>query len=154
MYGDEIRGIFKSAMWVSLILFEIIVIVLSNNLSDLMRGHEAAVLVLGIIIGTVLNGIIHLFWACLSEMFEDIAYNAAVNEKILSALERQRMESAGDETHGKPNVQPTYGEKRIRSISERMSESDSPEKKTWTCPACGTVNPSNTTFCKDCGRYK
>lgn len=167
--GDSWRVTFKRSMWVSVIVFEIVAIILTVWLSKLMVQWEwipsdggSVIVVIGLIVGTILNETIHALWACAAYMFEDIARNRAANERIAELLEIQEKRISGESDKespavvNRPAVKQTSGAGRIRSVSERIAQNDKPNSAPaeWECPECGRINPMTSSFCKDCGRYK
>lgn len=167
--GDSWRVTFKRSMWVSVVLFEIAAIVLSIWFSNIAAAWhwvsgdgKAVFVVIGIIIGTILNEMVHALWACAAYMFEDIARNRAASERIAELLEIQENRLSGEEP-GKASavanrvaVKQTSNSGRIRSVSERIAQNDKSDNAPaeWACPECGRLNPMTASFCKDCGRYK
>lgn len=120
------------------------------------EGERTGVLVIGIIIGTVLNECFHSLWACLVYMFDDIARNRVSNERILELLEKQysrQVVASSGYSDG--------SEKKILSVTQRIAVNHNPESAPkelecpeWKCPECGRMNPIIASFCKDCGHYK
>ena len=160
--GDTWRTVFKRTMWFSVVIFEIVMIILSNLLSNLTvmlrlvtERQSTVVLVIGIILGTVLNECFHSLWACLAYMFDDIARNRASNEYILELLEKQ-YSPEDDSQVAAPSGYSDGSEKKILSVTQRIAVNQNSENtpKEWECPECGRMNPMTASFCKDCGRYK
>lgn len=167
--GDSWRVTFKRSMWVSVIVFEIVAIILTVWLSKLMVQWEwipsdggSVIVVIGLIVGTIMNETIHALWACAAYMFEDIARNRAANERIAELLEIQEKRISGEADNessdvvNRPAVKQTSDTSRIRSVSERIAQNDKSNSAPaeWECPECGRINPLTASFCKDCGRYK
>ena len=167
--GDSWRVTFKRSMWVSVIVFEIVAIILTVWLSKKMvqwgwipSDGGSVIVVIGLIVGTIMNETIHALWACAAYMFEDIARNRAANERIAELLEMQENRISGEETGNAPakvnipSVKQTSDSGRIRSVSERIAQNgkNNSAPAEWECPECGRINPTTTSFCKDCGHYK
>lgn len=160
--GDTWRTVFKRTMWFSVVIFEIVMIILSNLLSNLgvtlrlvTERQSTVVLVIGIILGTVLNECFHSLWACLAYMFDDIARNRASNERILELLEKQYSPEDDSQVAASSGYSDN-SEKKILSVTQRIAVNHNSENtpKEWECPECGRMNPMTASFCKDCGRYK
>ena len=161
--GETWRAIFKRTIWVSVVIFEIVMIILANWLSNIMvlwrwitEDQSAVVLVGGIILGTILNEGIHSLWACLSYMFEDIAESRASNSQILELLKKQNFSEEDETVITAPTVYSDDKGSKIRSVSQRITENESSKNvpSQWECPECGRMNPMTASFCKDCGHYK
>ena len=162
--GDSWRSTFKNTMWVSVVIFEVVMIIFVVTFSvPLARsmfhdvGAQPVVIVLGIILVTLLNEIIHSAWACIAYMFDDIARSRRANEELLEYV----MKLNGDEKEKEQGLLGTLisalrtdnGEepqKRIRPIEERSSVA----AERWACKKCGCINSVTSSFCKDCGEYK
>ena len=41
-----------------------------------------------------------------------------------------------------------------RSLSKMSSSLDNVDGEPWECTNCGSKNPPNQLFCRDCGKYK
>ncbi len=167
--GDGWRVTFKRSMWGSVVLFEIAAIVLSISFSDgvaarfgVSEDGKVVFVVIGIIIGTILNEMVHALWACAAYMFEDIARNREASERIAELLEIQENRLSGEESVESPAVvnipavKQTSDADRIRSVSERIAQNDKADSAPaeWECPKCGRINPMSVSYCKHCGRYK
>lgn len=167
--GDSWRVTFKRSMWVSIIVFEIVAIILTVWLSKKMVQWEwipsdggSVIIVIGLIVGTILNETIHALWACAAYMFEDIARTRAANERIAELFEIQEKRISGESDKespavvNRPAVKQTSDAGRIRSVSERIAQNGKNDNTPaeWECPECGRINPMTSSFCKDCGRYK
>ncbi|MDY4587627.1 MAG: zinc ribbon domain-containing protein [Oscillospiraceae bacterium] len=161
--GDSWRSTFKNTMWVSVVVFEVLLIILLVSFSrDIAYNwfHEprlrSVIIVVGIIVLTLLNEIIHSAWACIAYMFEDIARGRKANEEMLELLKQQNQEKTENaEEQNKPIVYAvSTGENKkvYRPVSERVKEPSVSDK--WECPECGFMNPMASAFCKDCGHYK
>lgn len=159
--GDTWRTVFKRTMWFSVVIFEIVMIILSNLLSNLTvmlrlvtERESTVVLVIGIILGTVLNECFHSLWACLAYMFDDIARNRASNERILELLEKQYPYDDDNQVAALSGYSDG-SEKKIQSAAQRIvNHSAENAPKEWECTECGCINPTTASFCKDCGHYK
>ena len=167
--GEGWRSAFKRSMWISVVFFEIGSIFLSIQISDLFvasrlidRDTKAVIIVLGIIIGTILNEMFHALWGCIAYMFDDLARSRAANERIAELLEIQEKRIAEQEKEHAPKdtyiavSRHTNGSERILSVSERIAqnEKEGSAPAVWNCPECGRSNPITAAICKDCGHYK
>lgn len=161
--GDSWRATFKNTMWVSVVLFEALLIFLVVISGDGMSRtffhtteYSPVIIVIGIILVTLLNEIIHSAWACIAYMFEDIARGRKANEEMLELLKQQNQDKTENaEGQNKPVFYAAIAgeeQKVYRPISERAKEPSVSDK--WRCPECGCMNLMSSAFCKDCGHYK
>ncbi|MGN1423674.1 MAG: hypothetical protein ACI4XA_09880 [Oscillospiraceae bacterium] len=167
--GEGWRSAFKRSMWISVVVFEVVSILLSIQISDLLaafnpsyRESKAVFIVLGIIFGTIINEMFHALWGCIAYMFDDLARSRAANERIAELLEIQEKRISEKEAENAPKdtyigVSRQSKEKgRILSVSERIArnEKEGSAPAGWNCPECGRLNPITAAMCKDCGHYK
>jgi|GEM_PF-3431466 len=89
------RAVFKKLLWLSVIIFEGIVILIANlsqNIPARFFGYYDVytfVMVMIIIVGTIINLIVHCIWGCIAYMFEDIAET----KMLVSMYVEYRVES-------------------------------------------------------------
>lgn len=159
--GATWRSIFRKMLWVSVIFVEIVAVLVAFKAAEENGQHGNADMgsFYGVLIlGTVLNGIIHSVWGCIAYMFDDIAANRAATLAILEKLEQMEKSEKADSAKSRPTHSYSaapYLPKKPRTIAERMQENEkAPAPETWICNDCGTTNLSIADFCKDCGKYK
>ncbi len=132
--GDGWRVTFKRSMWGSVVLFEIAAIVLSISFSDgvaarfgVSEDGKVVFVVIGIIIGTILNEMVHALWACAAYMFEDIARNREASERIAELLEIQENRLSGEESVESPAAASERIAELLEIQENRLSGEDSVE---------------------------
>lgn len=170
-WGDSWRATFKKLLWFSVIVFEGATILLSILISNLLgffkffsdSDSQTLLIVIFIVVGTAFNFIVHSLWGCLAYMFEDIARTRAVTCALAEyTIEKDKLlhPEVVDALDGKATPKSTLksnsaAEKKVyRSVADRSASDNKKPQETWECPECGTLNPTTSTFCKDCGNYK